>query len=1231
MESIALYDKRLFKGEMSLQKKLVVFILLFLLLFTQIIGGTGIAHAENIGILDESEEIIDGSEKFIEDSEEEVIVAPEHTSPEEEEIIDSSHKNEEDEINQLERTNEPDQDVNETVITNEAEEIKNVHSSEELKHEVVELEEIDQPYIVLEDFENGLGNWTVSGARHNQVDLSISNDIVRFGNGALKLDYDFIGTQGTSGIYASSGEKIEIPGNPQKIGMWVYGDGHKHWLRQQLTDANGVNFNIDYTPGYPNGVTWEGWKYVEATLPTDWQPPYTISSQAIRYMATSDDAKTAGTLYIDQIRAVYHETDEDVTNPLLTDFKPAQEEISYTNTPEISAIAIDNEGGSGIDPERILMTMNGESVTPQYDEKTGLVSYEPTKQLAEGLHEASIEVFDHAGNHIFQTWNFQVSTGGPAFHWKGPEKVYAGSMFDLELTMDDIKSLSGTEFRINYDSQLLALVSKGDDGTNSQINISDKLKDALVESKIDEETGEVTFKWEQLDQLNLADEEVLATLTFSLGLDATGSVNIALLDGVHTYVDDAIGEVPFFVTSFHSMISQPLTMSIDGKSVNTKSEITVVDQEGNPVEGAKINVLDDRKLIKVVQPSHIYKGGSGVVGEPYQSIDEGTYIPVANLPYDGFDYYRIFMPNGEQRYYHVPKEDVEEVEWSSVFDVTDENGKVSTDLLTLSQIPIRMQASKGELVSQVMSFTILPQLGEVAPENITLTWTDDPKTTQHFTWRTNTAVAHTVVEVVVHADEKGFESQHVLRFEGNRKLFSDDLGEMIIHYAEATDLIPGTTYQYRVGDGTDAGWSDISTFTTESALEEDPFRFLFFTDTQAQDAAGFALWTDLYTSGLEMFPDAKFALHSGDIVEEGNKLQQWEDFLFASEDLFNKIPFMSVLGNHDVYGDGANTYHALFPYPKNGPAGKENFVYSFDYGNVRFIMLNSEFGVKDMEEQQEWLKQEIQSSDKLWNIAMFHRSPYKSNPKRGTDATVETFAPILEELNVDLVLTGHDHAYMRSYPMKNGELQEDGTGTIYMIGGSAGPKFYPGTKYEYVDVLYAEETQLFTSFSVHGDEIEIEAYTVDHELVDSYILKKQTQEELPEEETPTEPENPEEQENQEEEEKPIESEEPNESDENEENEQETGDLEEPLEPTNENKEQSDNGMENEDQTEQNPSLDNRDGDTSIVETEAEKSGGNGDRLPSTATPFYNWLLMGLSLIVIALFIWQVERKRRKLE
>lgn len=154
--------------------------------------------------------------------------------------------------------------------------------------------------VVLADFEKGIENWTASGARYNTATIELANDQVKFGVNALKVNYDFTGTTGTSGVYAGPSQAIPISGQPKKIGMWVYGDGQGHWLRSQLRDNKGQEIQLDFT----KNLDWVGWKYVEAVIPTTVAYPVSLE-MPVRYMETSDDNKNAGTLYIDHIQAIY--------------------------------------------------------------------------------------------------------------------------------------------------------------------------------------------------------------------------------------------------------------------------------------------------------------------------------------------------------------------------------------------------------------------------------------------------------------------------------------------------------------------------------------------------------------------------------------------------------------------------------------------------------------------------------------------------------------------------------------------------------------------------------------------------------------------------------------------------------------------------------------------------------------------------------------------------------------
>jgi len=159
--------------------------------------------------------------------------------------------------------------------------------------------------VVLEDFEEMSD---VSVTKSLPADTAVLTQVSRpapvmHGLSAARLDYDFTGTSGTSAAYirftdedGTAGKKIE--GSPSKIGFWVYGAGFKHWIRGQVEDANGVKVVLDFTT---TTTVIDGWQYVSANFPANMTSPTKLNY--VYYVETS--AKTAGTIYVDQISLIY--------------------------------------------------------------------------------------------------------------------------------------------------------------------------------------------------------------------------------------------------------------------------------------------------------------------------------------------------------------------------------------------------------------------------------------------------------------------------------------------------------------------------------------------------------------------------------------------------------------------------------------------------------------------------------------------------------------------------------------------------------------------------------------------------------------------------------------------------------------------------------------------------------------------------------------------------------------
>ncbi len=140
----------------------------------------------------------------------------------------------------------------------------------------------------------------------------------------------------------------------------------------------------------------------------------------------------------------------------------------------------------------------------------------------------------------------------------------------------------------------------------------------------------------------------------------------------------------------------------------------------------------------------------------------------------------------------------------------------------------------------------------------------------------------------------------------------------------------------------------------------------------------------------------------------------------------------STIGNHEVYGSnslGHIAYYDIFNLPSQGeaggiPSGTINY-YSFNYGNIHFVCLDSEFSNQtDTGPMAAWLREDLTDNTNEWLIAFWHSPPYtKGSHDSDNDADTsghlknmrEVFVPILESYGVDLVLSGHSHIYERSY------------------------------------------------------------------------------------------------------------------------------------------------------------------------------------------------------------------------
>jgi hypothetical protein len=412
----------------------------------------------------------------------------------------------------------------------------------------------------------------------------------------------------------------------------------------------------------------------------------------------------------------------------------------------------------------------------------------------------------------------------------------------------------------------------------------------------------------------------------------------------------------------------------------------------------------------------------------------------------------------------------------------------------------------------IVSLLVLPAsaadafTGTANPDHLVLSWTGSALTTQTFTWRTDTTVSASLVQ---YKAGNGVDlAAGTTQATGTVKLYKTDLGDENIHSVTATNLTPGTTYSYRVGDGTN--WSAASTFTT-ATTNTTSFKFLVFGDPQPiypLTSQQYAIWEKTITNAYAANPDAKFMNILGDISENGGSGAMWDKFFKATSAVLPKLPLMGVQGNHDTF---SATY---FPYvlpegfrnqfsnPQNGPDIVKNSCYSYDYGTVHFVVLDSQQieegnllkGADILTPQVNWLDQDLAAhKDATFTIVMMHK-PIYYNVKERSNVELNVFVPVFDKYHVDLVVAGHDHVNKITYPMKaNSPVGSTKDGTVYMIGGRSGEKWYDNAHQGVYDSFYydPQEQPTYNVLSVNGTKLTIDVFKQDGTKITGYTIDKE--------------------------------------------------------------------------------------------------------------------------------------------
>jgi hypothetical protein len=349
------------------------------------------------------------------------------------------------------------------------------------------------------------------------------------------------------------------------------------------------------------------------------------------------------------------------------------------------------------------------------------------------------------------------------------------------------------------------------------------------------------------------------------------------------------------------------------------------------------------------------------------------------------------------------------------------------------------------------------------PEQIHLTWGDDPSQAVFVSWASPAQAANPRVLLERHGATTSV--IHALQ-----RTYTDGInGQTVFTYHARLDgLEPASSYRYSVTADNDSH-------------KHSPFTATFRTAPRGRAAFRWTSYGDLSTPVTSWVLSSPQSRHAVDAVERFEPLFHlingdlcyanlnprsqpavWADFGNNVQRSAAHRPWMPCPGNHEIeFGNGEqglNSYLTRYSLPDNGTRFPGRW-YRFKVGSALFISLAADDVIYQDSgaflagpeplvpapstgnapiqpgtsiyirgysggEQTRWLEETLATASKDptidWIIVQMHQDAMSSSKEgNGSDKGIrEAWLPLFDRYGVDLVLCGHDHDYERSWPVR---------------------------------------------------------------------------------------------------------------------------------------------------------------------------------------------------------------------
>lgn len=910
----------------------------------------------------------------------------------------------------------------------------------------------------------------------NKVVSADEDENVRFGQYAFKLGYDFTKVDPTvvaAADFGFSGDLLVNTVQPTKIGMWIKvpaackGDNSvlKAVLKGGAFEAdlatsymkfnedgsisyvdgkqlNGTAAYVQYysynTDGTVSGSTlndWAGkdWTWVEADISAFQMPVDVSRAYTVRVTSAQNCTKSEGYLYVDNLQFIYGTNTNDITRPVLesvtetgsgTVLAGDSSTVLSSGNLTFSAVYSDSEltdkYATGIDQSGIRVLLDGADYTDQLEINEGSL-YLKGVNLRNGSHTLSIRLKDFYGNVTEETRTFRVEDAegqrSAIDVLPQPEAPEIGKEYALSIVNNTGEPVTKAEITVDF---------------STMGNATKYLQGATVENSDD-----------YLLTLEKTDKQAKITITRK---PAQRSLLARLFGAESTVEYDYVSELGYLIINIPADAAEGDTL----RYTVTKGNYTIDDG----TESGKTYTFSGTEQGVALTAGYQLSCERAIVGM-------STELTVTDADGNAVSRATVYQVNGADAPVSMGK--------------TNMKGKLTHTFDTPGEYTFYAEkAGAGRSWNQRVIVCEKTVENGGKPFGILTNGVTEPGT-KSITWLTQIDGSAAVAQVKYSTDSNLSEAKTVEGISEIRTFVKSSRGDALrSNKVRLTDLQPGSTYYYQVGDGTN--WSETESFTISNGKETN---FFILGDIQSSDTSNLA-------SSLEALKKSEtsydFAVQTGDAIDNVTNYDgNWRPFLTTvNSKTLGGVDMIHVMGNHEYYGDASGEISgALYDLPESA----QNSWYKMEYGKVCVVVVNN--GTKlaaalaDIAEQL--------TTDCIWRVLVAHEPIYGTE---SVSATPEILASI-EKAGFDFVFGGDDHAYARTYPMIGGVKQaEDSRGGVvyYVCGDLSGKsnefhkrdeyvKAIPHNDYTgmYLTVKATEET--FTVKAVKYDGTELDFYT----------------------------------------------------------------------------------------------------------------------------------------------------------